>query len=319
MRLDIGQPVPVADRGIVTVLAATHGALVFGRHVDLRALAPRDIVIGSLQVLVDVEGARLIAQVRRTSALDHIDVRRIVQRVVAVRALQLALGVDIPGPAQFAFAGQIDARGIDPLRCDHLTGCRGLRKVQITGIELQGLGDGRMHCAMAGGAIGVARVLNLQDLAVDETLCGEGRPVPCPAFRAGLDDVQSEEGGRVGVGKTASANRSRARGQVGSLQMAEETVHFHGPGCEPIPYSSIPGCVQERRLRIIDARFQGGQWFSGTRGRGRTATGHAITVEHQPFGGRQIETLVAGLRQKAISQRIPLAEQAGAGVPCLVG
>ena len=191
MGFDIGQPGLMAGSGVMAVFATAHRALVFGRQIELGALSTGEVVVRPTQILVDLERARVVAQMGGIVALGLAQVRRIVQGVVAIGALQLALCMDIPGLAQFALAGQIHTRGIDALRGNHLAGGGGLRIVEITGADGQGLVGGRVHLAMTGGAVGVGRILDGHQAALQLTLLIEGGGVPGPALSGGLDDVQA--------------------------------------------------------------------------------------------------------------------------------
>ena len=93
----IRQPILVRCDGVVARLAAAHGGLAFRRHLELRALAARQGVVGPLDVLADLQASRVIKQMGKLVVLRLLVVHRVVERVMAVGAFQAALGVDVPG------------------------------------------------------------------------------------------------------------------------------------------------------------------------------------------------------------------------------
>ncbi len=113
--------------------AATHSALVLGGNGELRALTAGKVVIGTLQIFADRKFARVVEQVFESGTSFFLGVDRVVDREVAVSALQTAFGVNIPGTGQIGFAGNVNTRFGDFLRGDHLAGGGGLRVTQVAG------------------------------------------------------------------------------------------------------------------------------------------------------------------------------------------
>ena len=103
----VGQPVGMSLLRIVAGLAASHGALKLGSDVVLGALPTGKIMVWLLKIFADIQHARVVEQVIGLGLLGLIGMSGIIQRIVAVGALQLALGVDIPGPVEFVLATQV--------------------------------------------------------------------------------------------------------------------------------------------------------------------------------------------------------------------
>ncbi len=76
------------------------------RHAILGALAAGKLVQGRLEVLAQLDAARVELQVRRTVFFIRLEENRVIERVVAVGALQAALGVDIPRAVEAALSAR---------------------------------------------------------------------------------------------------------------------------------------------------------------------------------------------------------------------
>src|SRR5690349_19673992 len=100
MLVDVRKPVGMALVGIMAVFAAAHAALGVWCDVELGTLSACNVVIGSLQILVDVQDARIVEQVIGLRLLSFVCVCRIVQGVVTICTLELPFSVDIPGSVQ---------------------------------------------------------------------------------------------------------------------------------------------------------------------------------------------------------------------------
>ena len=70
MGLHIRKPVSVSLVVIMAILTAAHRAFELGRGVELRALSACEVMVGALQVLADLQGARIIKQMLWIVALN---------------------------------------------------------------------------------------------------------------------------------------------------------------------------------------------------------------------------------------------------------
>ena len=108
--------------GVVTPVAAAHRIGQLRRAGGLRHGALGEIVQRALHILAQVQAPRVERQVIGPGGRTFLEVDRVVEREMAVGALDLARGVDVPGAAQLGLAGQVDARVRDALPRKDLTG-----------------------------------------------------------------------------------------------------------------------------------------------------------------------------------------------------
>ena len=129
----VGQPL-VRGLGVVAAIAAAHGVGQLGgdgalsRGVALPLMSSK-IVHGALQILAQVQTPRVEGQVVGAGGGAFLEVDRVVEREVAVGALHLAGGVDVPGPREVGLAGQVHAGVSDLLPSDDLAGGQGRVKL----------------------------------------------------------------------------------------------------------------------------------------------------------------------------------------------
>ena len=198
----VGQPV-VGGLGAVAGIATAHRAGLLRRHLIGEARAARQIVQRLVQVLAQLEPARIKRQVLRPGALGLLEVHRVVERVVTVGALHPALGVNIPGPCQILLAHQVHARIGQALGGDDLAGGHGAPDRRVTADGHDGIITFVMHQAVAQAAVLIDRVLDRQLRRRHGPVFGEGVGVPAVGVAAAFDQTGRKQRGGVGPAESA--------------------------------------------------------------------------------------------------------------------
>ena len=173
-----------------------------------------------------------------------------------------------------------------------------------------------MHHAVALGAVGVGGVLQGDVFAGQLAVGIKSRRVPAPGFAAAFHQAGTQQRGRVGPAKQAGPDGFDAGLVIGRVQVAQEAVHLQHARLAPIPGCRLAGDgVEHGRLRVGGIWRQAAERLAAARSDRRAAAHDALAVGHQPGRGTQVKERVTFCRKVAVGERIPFAEQAGAGIP----
>ena len=172
-----------------------------------------------------------------------------------------------------------------------------------------------MHFAVTGRAIVVGGILNQDKFRFQLAALVEGGGVPLVAVSRFLEQPGTDERGGVRQVEFPGADFNRAGFAVRLFEMAQEAVHFHCARLTP-----VPGCglvcfwIQDGGFGVGGIAAETCQRGTLAGGRRRAAAGNPLAELHQPFGGAQIQAVIAFLGEITVVERVPFAEHAAAGV-----
>ena len=284
----------------------------------LGAVAAGKLVHGLVEVLAQLQAARVEGQVIGAGLGALLVVNRVVERVVAVGAVHLALGMHIPASGEGVFILQVHARIVQALPGDDLPGGEGAPLIfRRAGGGDKGL-SALVHQAMALPAVGVGGVLDGDEFLAQLAIFFEGISIPGVAILPLGDNTTAQQGGGIGPAELARLQGAEARLVVGGRGVAQEAVHLDHAEFLPVPVDQLAGLrVDEVGFGIAGGNRKLGEQLPIPAVLGGSAANMAGAIEHDPGGGAQVDELIFRAGKIAISEGIPLAEIAGAAIPGL--
>ena len=313
MALGVRQPAGVRLRGIVTRFTAPHRALAVRRHVVLSTFAACEVVVRTLQVLADIQPARIVSEVGGAVGACFLRVGGVIKGIVTVGTLKLAFGVYIPGTAELVLPCDVQAGIGDALGTVHLAGsCRfGIARLIDKVAKDQRLLEVRVNRAVTLAAVFVGRILDLKPGLLKTPVGVKRLIIPLPPLGSFGHQARAAQGSGCGITKVARRGSRNTLGVVRIGEMAEEAVHLQRTRSIPVPRFGLPSVwVEDVGLVILGVRRKRCQRCAAARSLPHGPTGVARSVELKPACRAQVQAVAAWLRQVAIGDRIPVGQGA---------